>query len=320
MPYNCVNLKSKVPMLQQFDLIGIGECLIELYEVSLHTYKQSVAGDVFNTLYYASRLGLRTGFISTFGKDQLTANIMEVMDRERIDSACTSRSEKNNNGLYMISHDENGEAEFSFWRDDSAAKYILKTLDSKKILEYILSAKYFHSSAIALAVLSDTEHFLSFLKKAHRETILTFDTNYRKNLWKDMGRLVKFIEDAAQVIDFLFVSATDDFHIFGNRTPLEAVKYYSFLGYKNIIFRQGAGDVLLHEDSITIKIPTVPNVEVVDTTAAGDAFNAGFISAHAEGKSLREAVYRGNECAAFVIGRKGGLAKDFRKENLHLSV
>jgi hypothetical protein len=34
-------------MQKKFDLTGIGECLIELYEEAPHIYRQSVAGDVF---------------------------------------------------------------------------------------------------------------------------------------------------------------------------------------------------------------------------------------------------------------------------------
>ena len=300
-------------MEKEFDLIGIGECLIELSEDAPKMYNQSFAGDVFNTLFYAARLGLETGFISHFGQDKLTKGIWKIMDRERIDRSCTSRSEKKNNGLYLISTDKDGEPTYTFWREDSAARYILKSLDQKKIVDYILSAEYFHSSAIALAVMGDYEKFISILKKVHGNTITTFDSNYRKNLWKDIHKLVTFLELAAPLIDVLFVSASDDFHIFGNRSAHAAMDYYKLLGYKTVIFRQGADEVLASEDNMVLHIPPVQNVTIVDTTAAGDAFNAGFIAARIEGKILTDAVRRGNECAAFVISRKGGLAQDFKK-------
>jgi len=300
-------------MIKQFDLTGIGECLIELSEESSHHYHQSIAGDVFNTLFYANRLGLKTGFISSFGADEFTENIWRVMDKEGIDRNCTYHSKKNNNGLYIISKRKGKEPHYSFWREDSAAKYILNVLESKQILDYISHSRYFHFSAIALAVLGDAEKFLSMLKKISKDTIITFDTNYRKSQWGDNGKLRKFLEQASHCIDFIFISRTDDYHIFGDREIEEAIRHYAFMGYKTIIFRQGKGDVYLYDNGKIDKIPAMQNVREVDPTAAGDAFNAGFISSHLHGMNMEDCVRHGNACAAFVIERKGAIAWDFHK-------
>src|SRR5439155_9738593 len=208
-------------MKKYFDLIGIGECLIEFYEETPHIYRQSIAGDVFNTLFYASRLGLKTGFISKFGADDLTKNILEVMDKGRIDRSCSSKSANKTNGLYLISQNE--KPKYSFWRNDSAARETLAELDEKKIEEYILSARYFHFSAIALWVLRQKEKLISILKKIHGQTIITFDTNFRHGLWENIFTLKKFIGESSSFIDILFVSKSDDEHIFGKRTAEEAI-------------------------------------------------------------------------------------------------
>ena len=299
-------------MDKQFDLIGIGECLIELFEEAPHIYKQSVAGDVFNTLFYASRVGLKTGFISNFGSDELTKNILEVMDREGIDRSCTSRSEKKTNGMYLISINESGDPYYSFWRSDSAARETLQTIDVKKLEEYISSSKYFHFSAIAFAILHEREILISLLKKLHGKVRITFDTNFRKGLWDDISILKNFIESASSFVDVLFVSKTDDEDIFGVRTAEEAMKYYQELRYKLIIYKQGADDVLVCDGNIIIRVPTIKNIKVVDATAAGDAFNAGFIAAQIHGENIESSVHAGNSCAAFAIGRRGGLADDFQ--------
>jgi sugar/nucleoside kinase (ribokinase family) len=47
------------------------------------------------------------------------------------------------------------------------------------------------------------------------------------------------------------------------------------------------------------------NVDVVDTTGAGDAFASGFISSLVEGRPTAECLRRGNACAAMAIGRVG---------------
>ncbi len=300
-------------MDKQFDLIGIGECLIELFEEAPHIYRQSVAGDVFNSLFYASRLGLKTGFISTFGSDNLTKNIIEVMDREGMDRSCTSLSKTKTNGLYLISTNESGDPHYSFWRSDSAARETLQTIDIKKLEDYIASSKYFHFSAIALAIVYEREILISLLKKLHGKTIITFDTNFRKGLWDDIGKLNTFIESASSFVDVLFVSKSDDENIFGVRTAEEAMKQYQEFGYNMIIYKQGGYDVLAWNGNTTIRVPAIKEVKVVDATAAGDAFNAGFINAQIKGENIRDSIYFGNQCAADVIGIKGALNMSFRQ-------
>ena len=62
-----------------------------------------------------------------------------------------------------------------------------------------------------------------------------------------------------------------------------------------------------------LRITPFKDVKIVDTTAAGDAFNAGFIAGQIHGESLENSIRLANGCAAFVIGRKGALAEDFQK-------
>jgi 2-dehydro-3-deoxygluconokinase len=234
------------------------------------------------------------------------------MDAEEIDYFCTSQSETKTNGLYLISTDESGEPHYSFWRNDSAAKQTLQVLDVKKIEGYIASSKYFHFSAIAFSILNKSEILISLLQKLHGETIITFDTNFRKSLWNDVSALQNFIEHSAGFIEILFVSDSDDENIYGKRKAEEAVNYYANLGYKTVIYRQGADDVVVKTADNFFSVPTFKNIKVVDTTAAGDAFNAGFISGMINGRTLEDSVQLGNGCAAIVIGERGALVDRFR--------
>jgi len=50
-------------------------------------------------------------------------------------------------------------------------------------------------------------------------------------------------------------------------------------------------------------------VEVVDTTCCGDAFNAGFLQAWRRGKALAECLQQGNAAGALVAGGPGNAAE-----------
>ena len=56
------------------------------------------------------------------------------------------------------------------------------------------------------------------------------------------------------------------------------------------------------------------DVPVVDTVGAGDAFNAGFIAARLEHRSMDEALAWGNAVAASTIGRHGARSGPTRAE------
>ena len=58
-----------------------------------------------------------------------------------------------------------------------------------------------------------------------------------------------------------------------------------------------------------VELPAIQNVNVVDATGAGDAFNAGFIVGSE--KSFEEAIRIGNICGALAVGERGGQAKSF---------
>ncbi|HEX5807544.1 MAG TPA: ribokinase [Anaerolineales bacterium] len=75
-------------------------------------------------------------------------------------------------------------------------------------------------------------------------------------------------------------------------------------GIQNVIVTLGANGALIINNELTRHIPSF-DVEVVDTTAAGDAFIGGFASALLENRSLEEAVRYGCACGALAVTKFG---------------
>jgi ribokinase len=71
-------------------------------------------------------------------------------------------------------------------------------------------------------------------------------------------------------------------------TP-ELAKRLQARGVKTLIVTMGEQGALVMDGGDEFYVPGI-SVDVVDTTGAGDAFNAGLAIALAEGKTLREAV------------------------------
>jgi ribokinase len=84
----------------------------------------------------------------------------------------------------------------------------------------------------------------------------------------------------------------------------KAAKIVLERGAQNVIVTLGANGALIVNKEMTRHIPSFP-VEVVDTTAAGDAFIGGFASALLQNKSLEEAVRYGCACGALATTKFG---------------
>lgn len=76
-------------------------------------------------------------------------------------------------------------------------------------------------------------------------------------------------------------------------------------GVKNVIVTIGKRGALLSSKGGSVICPTFTEVKAVDTTAAGDTFNAGLAVGLAEGRPLMEAIRFANAAAAISVTRSG---------------
>ncbi|HYM20239.1 MAG TPA: sugar kinase [Candidatus Kapabacteria bacterium] len=294
-----------------FDILGIGEALVEFAETKPSEYRQSFAGDIINTLFYASQLGLRASFFSTFGKDTYTNDLLAFLNEAGIDHSSCKISRDKNNGLYVIRSQDNGEPEFTFFRENSAARTTFADFEQRTLTNLIGQTKVVIFSGIVLAVFRDVEKLIELLRENKNKTIVYFDVNVRQALWPDITALDDWIGRIASVVDIISLSVSDDEKIFGSRSSSEMIECYREYGYSMIILRDGANDVLLNFDGKTHTVPVHPEQTVVDATGAGDAFNAAFIYSYLGGRTPEVSAKMGNSAAAQVLRYHGGIVKEF---------
>jgi sugar/nucleoside kinase (ribokinase family) len=82
-----------------------------------------------------------------------------------------------------------------------------------------------------------------------------------------------------------------------------------------VVVKMGAeGAFAVHADAEPVRVSACA-VEVVDTTGAGDTFDAGFLAASLEGRSLRDALRFAAACGALSTRASGGVdAQPTREE------
>lgn len=286
-------------------LLCIGECMIEMAPDGTGHYAMGFAGDTFNTAWYAAKLGLNVGYLSAVGDDEPSARMTRFMADAGVTPHLTVRHGRTV-GLYMISLN-NGERSFAYWRDTAAARTLADDLDC---LPDLGKGDVAFFSGITLAILTDDARarLLSVLDAARAKGItVAFDPNLRPRLWPDDATMCAAITAGGAVADIVLPSFEDEASFFGDTTPEDTAQRYGNAGL--VVVKNGADPVVIRmRDKISTVVPETV-ATIVDTTAAGDSFNAGFLNALLGGASPEDAAARACALSAKVITARGALVE-----------
>jgi 2-dehydro-3-deoxygluconokinase len=292
--------------------IIVGECMVEMSNRGNNTYFQTFAGDTYNTALYLKRCNpaQTIGYWTAVGQDKISEQFVEKLKSEDIDTSLVFSSTLKTLGLYMIDTDDKGERSFAYWRSDSAAKGYFSLFSEANASSGLKTVASLFFSGISLAILS-TENKAAFLAyvshlRASGTTII-FDPNYRPKLWSSAQEAQKWTDKAYALADIAFPGCDDHRTLYGHQN-IEAVhQHVDKLGVAEMIIKNGEHGIQIFSQGQHIIVPAHKVDVVVDTTAAGDAFNGGYLAARFAGKSEQLAAGFGAKIAAYVIGHKGAI-------------
>ncbi|AOG08965.1 sugar kinase [Agrobacterium sp. RAC06] len=296
-------------------IVSIGECMGELSETgSPGMLSMGFAGDTLNTAYYLRHsLGQdwQVDYVSAVGTDGLSDRMVDFLNSEGIGTDHVRRLPDKTIGLYYITL-KDGERSFTYWRNDSAAKRLAS--DPGALNRALEGADLAYWSGITLAILSNQDR-LALIEAlgqfAGKGGTVVFDPNLRPRLWDNPETMRGWVHRAAAVSDLCLPSFEDEATWFGDADPAATAKRYQAEGARRVIVKNGSEDVTFAGSSGELSRFSIPSVEhVVDTTAAGDSFNAGYLAAELNGASVENAVAAGARLAGRVIGARGALVPD----------
>ncbi|MFH8132720.1 sugar kinase [Pantoea osteomyelitidis] len=294
----------------------IGECMIELSEKG-ENIKRGFGGDTLNTAVYLARqvdaTQLSVDYVTALGSDSFSDQMIAAWQQEQVNTRLIQRLENKMPGLYFIETDAQGERTFWYWRSDAAARYWLDAPDSDAICQQLAQFDYLYLSGISLAILSaaSREKLIELLKncRANGGTVI-FDNNYRPRLWSGQEEAQQAYTAMLSCTDIAFLTL-DDEHLLWGQQPLETViSRTRAAGVQEIVIKRGAESCLIAcGDDALIEVPAnaLPAEKVIDTTAAGDSFSAGYLARRLSGGSPEEAARRGHLTASTVIQHRGAI-------------
>jgi 2-dehydro-3-deoxygluconokinase len=191
------------------------------------------------------------------------------------------------------------------------ARELFEHPDWSRIAEAIVAARVVYFSGITLSIYSNNGlgRFLAVLEMARQKGVkVVFDGNYRPRNWKgDVARTRTVFTEALKRVDIALPTFDDEALLWGDSSPQATVERLQSFGIGEIAVKNGPNPALVaaggHQDYISVPDVVMP----IDTTAAGDSFNAGYMAARLSGQNPADAATNGHQLAAEVIQHRGAI-------------
>lgn len=291
----------------------IGECMLELSKIGKEL-KQGYGGDTLNTAIYLSRLThnseVTVSYATGLGRDPFSADMLNSWQQEGINTDMVCISEDKVPGIYAIETSDEGERHFYYWRNDSAAKYWLRGESITSFTEKLVQSELIYLSGISLAILANDskEILLSALTHCHEMGIsIVFDNNYRPALWENKETAQMWYTKVLQLTDIAFLTYEDEQALWGDTTEQQSIVRSTKMGIKEVVIKRGSDSCLVVTGEGQSSIAPTPISNIIDTTAAGDSFSAGYLAKRISGGSCQESARNGHILAGTVIQHRGAI-------------
>lgn len=340
-------------------IIFFGECMIENHSPSstknINNTKPHnelfFGGDTLNTaIYFARVTSINSAsvkpthksnvyYATGVGIDNKSQCLLSYWQSEGINLTLINKVADKTLGQYQIKNNAQGERQFIYQREDSAAKYYFQ--QDTSALSQLLTSKtvdYFYFSGISLAILSieDCEQLFDLLQVfKNKGGKVVFDNNYRSVLWENRDPL-PFYQQAMQLANIAFLTDEDEYALYGkysmNNNADSIINHYINQRMNNnieIVIKQGSDPCLIKQiysspaDSnkktlFSIKAECIHDSKIIDTCAAGDAFSAGYLAQRIAGENEETSAEFAHKLAGRVIQFSGAIIDKAHMKDLIL--
>ena len=264
------------------DIVTIGEVLIDLTqtgkdEKGIPQFAANPGGAPANLAVAASRLGAQTAFIGKVGADAFGRYLKEVLAENKVDVSGVAVDADHPTTMAVVSVDAAGERDFSFYRSANANADVM--LCKEDISEGALkAAKIVHFGSVSLTADPSRTATLDAVARAKKlGAIITYDPNYRANLWKNKEEAIAQMKAPLPLVDILKVSDEELPLLTGTTDCESGTAQLAQKGIRLIFVTLGANGVFYRFGDKTGHVAGV-SCKVGDTNGAGDTFFGAALS------------------------------------------
>ncbi|MFT7724708.1 MAG: sugar kinase [Roseateles sp.] len=300
------------PGARPVSIAALGECMLELQGAAFGPMRQAFGGDTLNTAVYMARCGgaaLRVHYATALGDDSLSAGMLARWAEEGVRTGLVQRLAGRLPGLYLIELDAGGERRFHYWRGQAAARsYFDTAATALEAQADALDALYLSGISLAILPAAGRERVLALMARMRaRGALVAFDNNYRPRLWESAAEARHWYGRAFAAASLALVTADDHQALHGLPDLDAAVAAAQALPVAEIAIKRGALPARVGRDGAWQDVAAEAVPRVVDTTAAGDSFAAGYLARRLAGAAPADAAAFAHRLAARVIQHPGAL-------------
>jgi len=291
--------------------ICVGEATIELARGGDGRFALQSGGDTFNTAIYLARAGVNTAFATALGDDPYSDAIAALAKAEGIGADLVMRVAGRLPALTLIDNDAQGARRHQHWREAAPARELFELPGWSQVAEALTAARLIYFSGITLSLYSNTGlgRFLAAVELARKSgATVAFDGNFRPRGWGgDLTRARTVFAEALKRTDIALPAYDDEAVLWGDPSPEATIERLQAFGVAEVVVKNGPNTALIASGGARDAVPVPEVVSPVDSTAAGDGFNAGYLAARITGAKPADAAQIAHKLAAKVLRHRGAI-------------
>ena len=254
-------------------------------EIRTDHFTATIGGGAVITAVRAARLGMRTHLISALGDDAC-----KRLKRERV-TITNLRKANEPHAITAALSTDTDRAFVTYNGVNARLEERLSRIIPKVKTSHLHLCFYPH----------DCHQWAAIVSKLRKRGVTTsWDFGWNEPLTNERG-----LTDLIDSLDFVFVNEHEACLYTGESSLEASIPHWRERQAITVVKLGEAGAVWLAPDR-DIHVPA-PQVKVVDTTGAGDSFNAGFLVAWMNGKSPEQCLAEGNKIGAASTRKAGGI-------------
>lgn len=312
-------MKGNSDMEKKYDVTALGELLIDFTENGVSDQGNPIleanpGGAPCNVLAMLQKLGSKTSFIGKVGNDQFGRMLKETIESVGIDSGNLIMDDEGHTTLAFVHTFEDGDRDFSFYRNPGA-DMMLKVTDVQK--DRIEASKIFHFGTLSSThetCREATRYALQCAKDAG--VLVSFDPNLREPLWNDLEDAKREIAYGLGLADIVKISDNEVVFMTGEEDYEKAARILQEKYQIPLLFvTLGRDGSRAYYKDMRVEAAGFIQKHTIETTGAGDTFTGCVLSKILERggieglteTELKEMLTFANAGASLITTRRGAL-------------
>lgn len=309
--------QAQESLAQPYDLLAIGETMLRFTPTGYERFQQAtlieahVGGSESNTAVGLARLGKRVAWFSRLTDNPLGRKISQAIAEHGVDTSHICWTDEDRIGTYYM---ERGSAPRGSQVYYDRANSAMCRLSERDIASELLSpdrVRCLHTTGITLGVSTQTCNTTkTLIEKANSAGVkISFDVNYRGKLWT-AEEAANTCDSVAKQAELVFLPARDAANLY--RVEVSSVEpamnaLHERWPQATVIMTRGADGAVAIDSSGKFFAQPAFTAQEVERLGGGDAFSAGFLSAHLDGHSVPDCLRWGAAAAAIKYTLPGDL-------------